>query len=566
MRGIRRIRGAVSALAVIVALAAAIGACGGGDAGPSGGSSGSGGAEAGVPANGRVAAVTPPHEGTPKRGGKVVYGISGATDNFCPPMGQWSGSGILVAEAVYDTLMVPDHDGRMQPYLAKSVEHDPTYKVWTIELRSGIKFHNGEVLDAAVVKQNIDAWRAGLLLGFVFENVADTEVVDPLTVKVTTKTPWVVFDFYLWADGRVGVAAPAQLADMDTCPTNMIGTGPFELKSFEPRTGSVDVVRNPDYWRKGFPYLDELSFRVQGDGAQLVRGLQGGQFDVIHGSNGRNLETVARMGDRVSVVMTPWGRQTVSHILLNVSKEPFDDPLARKALALAGDQQLVYRIANGTNPRWRTADQVFDTEAMGHVEDAGYPERDVEEARRLAEEYRKKHGKPIEFDLQSVFDPTQRKMAQEVRRQAAEVGILVNLPAATDEGTVITKALSGQVNAFLWANYGGLEPDTMWPWFHSKSPVNLNHIDDPVMDRALVEGRTNPDPEARRKAYETFNRRLSSQTYNIWGVRGQWWVASRSYVHGVEGPALPGPDGEPGSVRPVPMISPVHQLLGLWRS
>jgi len=547
----------------LLALTLVAAACGGGGGEKS--DEGGGKGEPGVPANAVVASANPPDEGTPERGGTVTYALEGKTDNLCPPSAQWAISGIMIGQAIYDTLTEPDADGVMKPYLAKSVEHDDTYKVWTIGLRDGIEFHNGEKLDAAAVKQNIDAWRQGLLLGFVFENIAETRVVDPLTVEVTMKTPWVAFPSYLWTTGRTGIAAPAQLADPKRCSTDAVGTGPFKLTEFDPVTGSVDTVRNPDYWRKGFPYLDGLNFRVQEDGAQRVRGLQSGQFDIMHDNTGSDLATVAGLGDAARVTMEPFGRMEVNHLLLNDSRPPFDDPLARKALAAGLDRSIISRIINQGNPRWRLADQVFDTAVTGHLDDPGFPRHDVEEAKRLAAEYEAKHGEPIEFDLSNA-GPSDLLQAKEIKRQAANFGVKVNIPKATDQATQIAQAIGGAIDAFLWRNYPGEDPDTMYVWFHSGSTINFNHLDDPVIDGALEEGRTNPDPAARKKAYETFNRRLSSEAYNTWTWRMQWFVATTPAVHGVTGPALPGPDGSPGADRPIPMIAGYHQLLGLWKS
>ncbi len=540
-------------------------ACGGGGGGRD--DSGGKGPDRGVPANAVVAAPGGEKEGTPKRGGTITYGLEGDTKSFCLPSAQLVVSGQMIAQSVYDTLTRPDSEGNFQPYLAKSVEHDSTYKVWTIKLRDGIEFHNGQKLDATAVKQNIDAWRKGILLQFVFANIADTKVVDPLTVEVTTKVPWVAFPAYLFATGRVGIAAPAQLDDPETCDTNMIGTGPFKLKSFQPSTGAVDVVRNPSYWRKGFPYLDGIRFRVQGDGAQRLSGLEGGQFDVAHFSGGRDLDELGTKGNRFHMVVEPWGRMELSHMLLNVSRPPFDRPELRRALAMGADRSILNRIANGDNPRWRVADQVFDTAMPGYLKDPGYPKRDVAGARRIIEKFKAENpGVKLEFSLQSTYDQGIQRLAKEVQRQAATFGVKVKLPRPVDQGTLVGKAITGQVDAFLWRNYAGEDPDTLWPWFHSGSPVNFNKISDPVIDEALEEGRTNPDPAARKKAYETLNHRMSSQAYNIWAWYTQWFVAAEANVKGIVGPALPDGNGEPGPHQPVPMIAGYHQLLGMWVS
>ena len=105
------------------------------------------------------------------------------------------------------------------PYLAKSVTPSADYKTWTIGLRSGIKFQDGEPLNADAVKLNIDAWRKGVLLGFVFKNIANVTTQGDDTVIVTTTDPWVAFPAYLWSSGRTAIAAPAQINDDATCDT-----------------------------------------------------------------------------------------------------------------------------------------------------------------------------------------------------------------------------------------------------------------------------------------------------------------------------------------------------------
>jgi peptide/nickel transport system substrate-binding protein len=336
--------------ALLAALAIVVAACGG-----SSGSSGKGG---GGGASG--------DEGKPVYGGKVVYGLEGKTTNFCIPSAQLAIAGIMVVNSIYDTLTVPTNTpDKYQPYLAKSVTPNADYTEWTIVNRSGVTFQDGTPLTADIIKQNIDAWRGGILLGFVFSNIADTQVTAPDTVVVKMKVPWVAFPAYLWTTGRTGIAAPAQLNDEATCDTNMIGTGPFQILnggSFDPATGDVKAVKNPNYWRKGFPYLDEIDFKPQEESSQRVNGLQGGQFDLIHGSGGVDLDQVQSLSG-VDTTIEPDGRMEISHTLPNVTHPPLDDVNVRKALIMGVDRNALNQIANkGT---YRITDQVFDTDIMG---------------------------------------------------------------------------------------------------------------------------------------------------------------------------------------------------------
>ena len=107
----------------------------------------------------------------------------------------------------------------------------PDYDVWTIQMRPNVVFHNGTALDAAAVKENLDAFVASPLTGAAFNNVEKTTVTGPLTVQVTTKTPWVAFPFYLTS--QVGtIAEPSTLGK--TAQNHPIGTGPFSFRRLGP--------------------------------------------------------------------------------------------------------------------------------------------------------------------------------------------------------------------------------------------------------------------------------------------------------------------------------------------
>lgn len=112
----------------------------------------------------------------------------------------------------------------------------------------------GSKLDATVVKNNLDAYRgtpgrSSLLFTFILTDVADTRVVDPLTVEVTTKRPWVSFPAYLFSSARLGIMAQAQLdASATDCANHPIGTGPFSFVSWT-KNQELKGEANPDYWQ-----------------------------------------------------------------------------------------------------------------------------------------------------------------------------------------------------------------------------------------------------------------------------------------------------------------------------
>lgn len=536
-------------VALLALVALAIAACGG-SSGSKGGSGGGNG--------------LPTDEGTPQSGGIITYGLEAKTTAFCPPRGQWAISAIMVASAVYDTLTRPTDDPNVYaPYLAKSVEPNADNTVWTITLRPGIMFQDDTPVDAAAVAQNIEAWRKGILLNFVFDNVASVATSGTDSVIVTMKKPWVDFPAFLYTTGRSAIAAPAQLNSPD-CDTKMIGSGPFKLKSFDPTTGDVSVVKNDNYWRKGLPYLDGINFKPQEESSQRIRGLAGGQFDITHSSGGLDLDEVKTTAPSATVIEEPNGRMEISHTLINVTRPPLDDLTARQAVAYAIDRNRLNEIANkGTS---RLTSQVFDTDVMGYLANLQYPKQDLKKAKQLADEYKAAHGGKFEFSIQSTFDNTTQQLFQDVKRQLAKVGITVNLPTPVDQANIISQAIGGSVDAFGWRNYPGQDPDTLYVWFYGGSIVNFNHLNDPIINNALDEGRTSADPATRKKAYETFNQRMTDQLYNFWTWYTQWFIATQPNVHGVVGPNLPDENGDVGTVKPVPILAGIHQTVGLWVS
>jgi peptide/nickel transport system substrate-binding protein len=543
-----RPRRTLTFLALLLTLVLVAAACGGGGSDDKTSSTTSGGSA---------------DDGKPVSGGKITYALEGGTTNFCIPSSQLAISGILVVEAVYDTLTVPTNDPNVYaPYLAKSVTPNDDYTQWTIEMRDGITFQDGTPLDAAAVKKNIDAWTQGVLLGFVFQNIAST-AVQGNSVIVTTKVPWVAFPAYLWTTGRAGIAAPAQL-DSPDCDTKMIGTGPFKLDSFDPTTGNVSVSKNPNYWRKGLPYLDGINFIVQEESSQRWSGLEGGQFDVTHGSGGNDLSKAQAISG-VTTDLEPKGRQEISQTLVNVTRPPLNDVDARKAVALAVDRDKLNLIDQKGAARY--ANEVVDTDITGYVDNPDFPaKQNIEEAKKLVAKVKAKNNGKFAFTIATTFDQSTQTLFKEVKRQLAAVGIDVTLAPPVDQATLISNAIGGTTDAFGWRNYPGQDPDTLYVWFYGGSVVNFNHLDDPVVNDALDKGRSEPDPDKRKEYYETFVKRLSSQVVSWWTWYTQWFVAHKTDVHGISGPNLPDDTGAPGNEKPVPMLAGIHQIVGMWKS
>ena len=520
--------------------------------------------------------------GEPERGGTLVYGLEAdSAGGYCLPEGQLAISGMMVVRAVYDTLTVPNADGGYSPYLAKAVTPNDDYTQWDIELREGIKFHDGTDLDATVVKNNLDAYRGAyparepLLFVFVLQNIDTVEVVDDLTVRVTTKMPWVSFPAFLYSSSRLGIMGQAQLDDEKSCDRNLIGTGPFEFESWTPNQKLV-AKRNPDYWQiapdgKPYPYADGIEFRPMPDGDIRVNAIQSGEVNVMHHSGTEDMAgTLRDLRDSGIVNMYVSEDQAeVSFIQLNHGRPPFDDIRMRRALAMGADRQAILNSLAAGVPT--LANGPFAPDSIGYVEDPGFPAYDLEEAKKLVDEY-VAEGNKAEFTISATPDPGVVRLAEVIQERSAAVGVKVTI-VKREQAALINDAIGGEFEAMTFRNYPGGDPDTLHVWFYGMgNPVNFSRVEDEEMNALLDEGRTTADPAARAKIYQDLNRRMAELVVNVWAWYTPWAIVTGSKVHNVLGPPLPGDDiTEPGKtttedpeLQPNPGLATGHSLIGMW--
>ena len=517
---------------------------------------------------------------TPVPGGNLTYGIEADTSGgYCLYKAQLAIGGIQVARSVYDTLTMPGADGKIHPYLAESVTGTENNKVWTIKIRPGIKFHDGSPLDATAVKDNLDHYRKdNLLFVFVFADVTAVDVVDSLTVKVTSKVPWTAFPWYLWASSRVGIMAEAQMKSPD-CNTKLIGTGPFQFVSW--KFGDKFVAkRNPNYWYKDpktgaqLPYLNQITFVPQEDGAKRTSSLQAGDFQMIHTSDAQQVVKIRKDRDAGRLRDTESDKFTeVGYVMLNASKAPFDHLSARQAFAYGVDRDTYNRLRNDgilTN-----ASGPFGPGVDGHLDDPGSITFDPAKAKAAAAQYKQETNKDLTFTLNHTADPSTTQDAVLVQQMVQQnAGVKVQLNSVADQSTLINIAIGRKFDATLWRNHPGADDDTQYVWWHCgnsgpvgsdpngappcDNPVNFGAFNDPIINSNFDKARQSSDPAERTKLYEEINGEFAKQLWNLWAQYSLWTVGYKPDVHGVLGPALP--DG----AKAFEGLPTGHPLSGLW--
>ena len=521
----------LAAALTVLALTAAACRGGGGKKDSASGSNNNGGAAQDV-------------SGAPKPGGKVIMATEAEVDGFDPTKNRFDITGLTYAETVYDPLTTFGKDRKWHPYLAESVTPNADYTTWTIKVRSGVTFHDGEPLNADAVKQNLDAHRKSPLTSPAIASIASVDKVDDLTVAVATKEPWVAFPTYL--SGQIGyVASPKTLADPNGS-RNPIGTGPFKFKEWVPGN-HFTAVKNPNYWQKGLPYLDEVEFRPIVEVTSRASSLKAGTIDLMHTTDP---DTIVDFRKDKNIKLTDDSKSAGEHeeafFMLNTAKPPLDDVRVRRALALATDRQKV--IDTVYAGILAPANGPFDKNSPYHAE-TGYPEFNLAEAKKLVDEVEKEKGQ-ISFELGTTNTAKNLQTVQFVQAMWKEAGIDTTIKQV-EQSQFILNALIGNYSAYLWRHFGAPDPDGDLVWWHSATAAPLGSLSlnfprnkDPEIDAALAKGRRSPAEADRKDAYQTVAKRFAQDVPYVWIGTAVWAIGAKPTVQGVTTWKLP--DGSDG--------------------
>jgi len=375
--------------------------------------------------------------------------------------------------------------------------------------------------------------------------------------------------------------AKAQM-DSPDCNTKLIGTGPFVCRGTCWKFGDKAVLqKNPNYWQKdkdgnALPYLDQITFVPQEDGAKRLSSLEAGDFQAMHTSGPKQIVKLREDQKNGSLKDLESDRFTeVGYVMLNTCKEagkdacgqasPFQYLSARQAFAYGVDRDTFNRLRNDgilTN-----ASGPFAPGVDGYLADTGLPGFDPEKAKAAAAQYKQETGKDLTFTLNHTSDPDTTQDAILVKQMLkANAGINISLNPVSDQSTLINIAIGRKYDATLWRNHPGADDDTQYVWWHcSNAPpancdnlVNFGGFNDEVINKDFDAARVSSDPAERTRLYEEINKQFAKQLYNLWAQYTLWTIGMKPPVHGVLGPALP--DGA-GAFEG---LATGHPVLGMW--
>jgi peptide/nickel transport system substrate-binding protein len=248
---------------------------------------------------------------------------------------------------IFDQHIAQNSFETIRPELASEWKWGEDGTILTFTLRQGVKWHDGKPFTSADVKCTWDMV-SGLTPGKIrksprqawFSNLKEISVNGDYEVTFHLKRIQPSFIALLATGWSPVYPCHIPSGQMRTKP---IGTGPFHFVEYRLNEG-IRLERNPDYWKKGRPYLDGIEYRIVPNRATRMLGFIAGKFDMTYPTD-VSVPLLKEIKAQSPEAECTLRRANVStNLIINRDVPPFNNPDIRRALALALDRQAFVDI------------------------------------------------------------------------------------------------------------------------------------------------------------------------------------------------------------------------------
>ena len=433
--------------------------------------------------------------------------------------------------------------------LAESWQSSPDHRVWTFKLRPGVKWHNvpplnGRELVAADVKFCFETYAKEGVQSFTFQEVEGIETPDKYTVRIHLKTPNVLVPQNV-AEPITVLFAREVLEEDGDLKKRFIGTGPYMLKEHT-RKVRVVLARNPDYWDKGRPYVDEYIILSTPDYATRVAAFRTGQSDIIWLASPSEVETVRKTNPN-AVVQSYHNSLTPFGMALAQDRPPFNDVRVRRAVSMAIDRQKqVDTLFEGHGIIGWGVPYIYYQDKQPTLAQLGpwWQYRPAEAKKLLAEA-----GHPNGFETTLFYYEYFPQMTSQVQivQQDLKRNLNINvkitkLDYTTYYGRYVDSKWEGLAWGFQSGHAIGLDERT-YQYMHSKSTKNFFRVNDPVIDELTTKLRQTPDRADQRALTRKIVDREFDQVLRMWMPYDNGFMVFQPHVRNAGAAALRRTDG-----------------------
>jgi peptide/nickel transport system substrate-binding protein len=415
--------------------------------------------------------------------------------------------GRIVFAAFCDKLFDMDQKANIVPQLALSHETSADGKAVTIKLRPGVKFQDGEPLDAEAAKFSLER-HLNFPASFRKPELAaldHVDVVDPLTIKLVLKTPFSPLVAQLADRAGMMVSPKAAKEEGDKFGLHPVCAGPYK---FVERVQQDRIVfeKFKDYWNKDNVFIDRVVFLPIVDPTVRLANLKSGGLDLMERVLATDIKDV-RADPKLKLSSALWlGYQGIT---INIGNDKAKGPLSqsakvRQALDLAIDREAINQVVY--NGEFVPGNQWINPENPYYQKAFPVRPRDLAKAKALLKEAGITGPVPVDFMVPKGAEF--EAVAQVIQSMAAEAGFDMKL-RVTELATSLKQAEAGEYQAFLLDWSGRIDPDGNSYIFHKTgAPQNYSVYSNPLVDKALDDARLVSDLAARKAIYEKMTQQI----------------------------------------------------------
>jgi ABC-type transport system substrate-binding protein len=422
----------------------------------------------------------------------------------------WTGSNI------WNSLLTitPPPELKIVPELAKSWDVLDEGRTYVFHLEEGVTFHDGTDFDAAAAKWNIDRILDPEVKSWVrtyYEDITQVEAVDKYTLRIRLKEPSGALPIALGGYfGGIPMASPKAFETYGKdWLYHPVGTGPYIFKEWVPGK-HVILEKNPNYWKKGLPYIDRLEFRIMKDPLTAVTALRAGEIDFMTRVPMPQVPLLEKSSG-VKVITGPEMAPTIA--LLNMRVKPFDDVRARRAVGGYGiNRGEIAKVA--FQGRAKPLVSVMPPGVPDAINlNEMYPYR-PDEAKRLLKELGFDEKNPLRFSiLISNQDATMSDVAALIKSQMAKIGVEAKVLLLDDTARIDRVLVKHDFDMYV-GSFGTLRDiNQRSVSFFKGHQSDYVGIDDPKLEEMVRQWRRTLEEAERRKISADIQRLLAEQLY-----------------------------------------------------
>ena len=413
-----------------------------------------------------------------------------------------------VAKSFYQGLYGFDKDMKMVPVLAESYTASKDGLVYTVKLKTGIKFHDNTPFNAEAVKATFDRVTNPdnkLKRYNLYKNIVKTEAVDATTVRFTLKEPFSPFINTLAHPSGV-IISPAALAQYGSkgIAQHPVGTGPFKFVEWK-ATDYLKVEKFEGYWKKGYPKVDSITWRPVVDNNTRAAVMQTNEAHFAFPVPPEAVETLQK---KPSLEVTASPSIIQRYLSFNTQQKPFDNPKVREAINYAINKDALIKVAFSG---FAIPAEGVLPQGVEHATKLGPWPYDPAKARELLKEAGYPNG--FESTLWSAYNhTTAQKVIQFVQQQLGQVGIKLQVQAL-EAGQRVERVESAQDPATApvriyyvgWSSSTGEADWALRPLLASESfpprLFNTAYYKNAVVDNAIAKALVTTDKAEKAKLY-----------------------------------------------------------------